>query len=68
MNDERFSSYMALDGALKKLSAYLVSAYRLRYATVPDLKKRKLQLSVARPGTKVLIPQLVPQDGARAER
>jgi VWFA-related protein len=51
-------SYMALDGALRKLSASLVSAYRLRYASVPALKKRKLELSVARPGTKVLIPQL----------
>ena len=66
--DEQVLSFMALDGALKKLSAYLVSAYRLRYASVPDLKKRKLQLTVARPGTKALIPQLVPQDDARAKR
>jgi len=58
-------SYMALDGALRKLSASLVSAYRLRYASVPDLKKRKLELSVARPGTKVLIPQLPLRDDSR---
>jgi VWFA-related protein len=51
-------SYMALDSTLKKLSAYIASAYRLRYATVPDLKKRKLELRVARPGTKILIPRL----------
>jgi VWFA-related protein len=66
--DEQVLSYMALDGGLKKLSAYLVSAYRLRYLSVPDLKKRKLQLTVARPGTKVLIPQLLPHDDVRAKR
>ena len=58
-------SYMALDGALRKLSANLVSAYRLRYASLPDLKKRKLELSVARPGTRVLIPQLALRDESK---
>ena len=66
--DEQVLSYMALDGGLKRVSATLVSAYRLRYASVPDLKKRKLQLTVARPGTKVLIPQLLPHDDVRAKR
>lgn len=61
-------SYMALDSALRKLSASLVSAYRLRYVSLPDLKKRKLELRVARPDTKVLIPQLAPRDDARARR
>jgi VWFA-related protein len=61
-------SYMAIESALKKLSAHLASAYRLRYATVPGLKKRKLELSVARPGTKVLIPQASLRDGARGEQ
>ena len=42
--DEHVLSYMGLDSTLKKLSASLVSAYRLRYASVPDLKKRKLEL------------------------
>ena len=60
-------SYMALDAALKKLSAHLASAFRLRYATLPDLKKRKLELSVARPGTRVVIPQLLARDDARGE-
>lgn len=60
-------SYMGLDSALKKLSAHLASAYRLRYATLPELKKRKLELSVARPGTRVVIPQLLPRDAARGE-
>lgn len=61
--DDQVLSYMSLDGALGKLSAQIASAYRLRYATVPDLKKRKLELSVARPGTKVLIPQLARDEG-----
>ena len=49
-------SPMGLDGALRKLSAHLRSAYRLAYATVPDLKKRELDLSIARKGTKVILP------------
>ena len=49
-------SPMAVDGALRKLSNVLRAGYRLAYATVPDLKKRKLELSVARPGTRVLLP------------
>ncbi|HXK08853.1 MAG TPA: VWA domain-containing protein [Vicinamibacteria bacterium] len=49
-------SPMGTDGALRRLSTHLRSGYRLRYATVADLKKRKLDLSVARPGTKVLLP------------
>jgi VWFA-related protein len=65
--DEQVLSYMALDSALKKLSAYIASAYRLRYATVPELKKRKLELSVARPGTRVVIPELVARDATRSE-
>ena len=65
---EQVLSYMALDSALKKMSASLVSAYRLRYASVPELKKRKLELKVARPGTKVLIPQLAPRDDSRGKR
>jgi VWFA-related protein len=49
-------SAMGADDALRKLSAHLRSGYRVAYATVPDLKKRDLDLSVARPGTKVLLP------------
>lgn len=55
-------SYMALDSALKKLSTFITSGFRLRYVTVPDLKKRKLELRVARPGTKVVVPQLARDD------
>ena len=49
-------SAMGTDDALRKLSAHLRSGYRLAYATVPDLKKRKLDLSVARLGTRVFLP------------
>jgi hypothetical protein len=53
---DRILSPMGLDGALRKVSAHLRSAYRLLYATVADLKKRDLDLRVARKDTKVLIP------------
>jgi VWFA-related protein len=53
---ETILSPMGLDGALRKVSANLRSAYRLLYATVPDLKKRDLDLRVARKDTKVLLP------------
>jgi hypothetical protein len=49
-------SPMAVDRALKRASLYLQGGYRLTYATVSDLKKRKLELRVARPGTKVVLP------------
>jgi VWFA-related protein len=49
-------SAMGTDTALRKLSAHLRSGYRLAYATLPDLKKRELDLSVARLGTEVLLP------------
>ena len=49
-------SSMAADTALHKLSAHLRAGHRLTYATSADLKKRKLDLSVARPGTRVLLP------------
>jgi VWFA-related protein len=49
-------SPMGTDDALRKVSAVLRAGYRLTYATVPDLQKRKLELTVARPGTKVLLP------------
>jgi hypothetical protein len=49
-------SAMGTDDALRKLSAHLRSGYRLAYATLPDIKKRKLDLSVARLGTKLFLP------------
>jgi von Willebrand factor type A domain len=49
-------SPMAVKASLKKASAYLRAGYRLSYATVTDLKKRKLELKVARPKTRVVVP------------
>jgi hypothetical protein len=60
-------SAMGTDEALRKLSAHLRSGYRLSYATVTDLKRRKLDLSVARPGTKVLLPAGSSRDSSAGE-
>jgi VWFA-related protein len=53
---ERVISFLAADSGLRKLSPYLEAGYRIAYATVPDLKKRKVEVTVARPGTKVVLP------------
>jgi VWFA-related protein len=49
-------SYMGTDSGLRKLSPYLRAGYRLAYATVPDLEKRKIEVTVAQPGTEVRAP------------
>jgi hypothetical protein len=49
-------SYMGVDSSLRNLSPYLRAGYRLAYATVPDLKKRQIKVTVARPGTEVRVP------------
>ena len=62
-------SAMSADGAMRRLSVALRSAYRVVYASVPGLKKRKLALSVARPKTRVMIPAATERDpGAGTER
>jgi VWFA-related protein len=60
-------SAMSTDGALRKMSAHLRSGYRLAYATLPDLKKRKLDLSVARPGTEVFLPSASTKEASSGE-
>jgi VWFA-related protein len=60
-------SAMGTDSALRKVSAHLRSGYRLAYATVPDLKKRDLDLSVARLGTKVLLPSASSREASPRE-
>lgn len=60
-------SPMGLDSALRKVSAHLRSGYRLAYATVPDLRKRSLDLSVARMGTKVLLPRISSREASPRE-
>ncbi len=61
-------SAMGVNDALRKVGAHLRAGYRLAYATVPDLKKRKLDLSVARPGTRVFLPAASDREPAAGER
>jgi VWFA-related protein len=49
-------SYMGTDSGLRKLSPYLRAGYRLAYATLPDVKKREIEVTVAQPGTEVRLP------------
>jgi hypothetical protein len=60
-------SAMGTEDALRKLSAHLRCGYRLAYATVPDLKKRKLDLSVARPGTRLFLPSATEREASSGE-
>jgi VWFA-related protein len=60
-------SAMSTDGTLRKMSSHLRSGYRLAYATLPDLKKRKLDLSVARPGTEVFLPSASTKEPSAGE-
>jgi VWFA-related protein len=48
-------SAMGVPQALTKLAGELRGQYRLTYATVPDLKERKLELRLARPGIKTRV-------------
>jgi molybdopterin converting factor small subunit len=61
-------SAMGVNDTLRQLGAHLRAGYRLAYATVPDLKKRKLDLSVARPGTRVFLPLGSDREAAAGER
>lgn len=60
-------SAMGTDDALRKLDAHLRAGYRIAYATVSEIKKRKLELSVARPGTKVFLPLASEREASKAE-
>jgi VWFA-related protein len=56
-------SAMGVDSGLRKLGAQVRSQYRLSYATIPEMKSRKIEVKVARPGVKVRVspePLLVP--------
>jgi VWFA-related protein len=48
-------SAMGVDRSLEKIAASLGGQYRITYSTLPDLKDRKLEVKVARPGVKVLL-------------
>jgi VWFA-related protein len=58
---------MGIETALLKLSSHLRSAYRLTYATLPGLKKRDLDLSVARLETRVFLPLASSREASPAE-
>jgi len=60
-------SAMGTDDALRKLSSHLRSGYRLTYATGADLKKRNLDLSVARPETRLFLPRTSERDASPGE-
>ena len=46
-------SAMGVGRSLEKIAAALGGQYRITYATLPDLKERKIEIKVARPGVKV---------------
>jgi VWFA-related protein len=46
-------SAMGVDRPLEKIAAALASQYRITYGTLPDLKDRKIKVTVARPRVKV---------------
>jgi len=52
---ETVLSAMASGPALQKVAAGLKAQYRLRYATLPEIKERKLEVKVSRPGVRVRI-------------
>jgi hypothetical protein len=44
---------MGVGRALDKVAAALGGQYRVTYGTLPDIKERKIEVKVARPGVKV---------------
>jgi VWFA-related protein len=46
-------SAMGVGNALEKIAAALGGQYRITYAALPDVKERKIEVKVARPGVKV---------------
>ena len=57
---EMSMSAMGVPRALEKVAQALKATYRLSYTTVPDLKERKIEVKVARPGVKVRTGPLRP--------
>jgi hypothetical protein len=52
---ERPLSSMGVGVALRKIAAQLKAPYRVTYATLPEIKDRKLEVTVARPGVKARV-------------
>jgi hypothetical protein len=53
-------SSMGVPTSLARVAQALKAPYRLSYATIPDLKERKLEVQVARPGVKARIAPVRP--------
>jgi hypothetical protein len=56
---------LAVKRGTSRISGDLGGQYRLRYATLPDLEKRKLEVQVARPDVKVRVS--MPETEAREQ-
>lgn len=54
-------SAMGVEQALQKVAAELRGQYRLTYAGLPDVKERKLEVKVARPGVKARVGRALGQ-------
>jgi hypothetical protein len=52
---ETVLSSLAVGHALERVAGALRGQYRLRYATVPEIKERKLEVKVSRPKVRVRI-------------
>ncbi len=52
---ETVISSMGVGPGLQKVAAAIKGQYRLRYATLPEIKNRKLEVKVSRPGARVRI-------------
>lgn len=50
---DRPLSALGIETALDKIAADLKGRFRVSYATIPEIKERKIQVSVARPGVKI---------------
>jgi VWFA-related protein len=48
-------SVMGVGRSLEKIAAALGGQYRITYGTLPDLRERKVEVKVARPGVKVTL-------------
>lgn len=52
---ERPLTSLAVDSALRKISADIASRFRVSYVTLPEIKQRKIEIKVARPGARVRV-------------
>src|SRR5262245_16770723 len=57
---ERPLASLGVASALRKITQDLQSRFRVRYASLPELKQRKIEVQVARPGVRVRVGPSVP--------